>query len=207
MDLVGSDHAEIVLEDGDGQVVMQLKLDYLTADDSQPSGYGSLGVTGGEGEMILGDAGHVVRWMTSQDRNLNERGYDAYTVDSPATDEDYTPNADTPEWDYRVVYEAWIDLDAFGPGGFGGAKIEFVHASPSKADSNTIEVTPGECPPPPCTGSDPDATCTDDPPPDEPPPDTQCGGSDPDEACVDGGVPPDTAEPNCDLNPEDCMVD
>lgn len=206
-DLVGSDHAEILFEDATGEVVMQFKLDYLSDDPSAPSGYASLGVTDGEGEMILGDAAHVVRWMTSEDRNLNERGYGEYTVDSPATDDAYTPNASTPEWDYRVVYEAWIALDAFGSAGFGGASIEFVHASPSKAESNTIEVTPGECPPPPCAGSDPDATCADAPPPDEPPPDDSCGGTDPDAVCSDAGLPPDMPGPDCEMFPDQCMVD
>ena len=37
-DLVGSDHAEIILKDGNGEVVMQFKLDYLSEDASQPSG-------------------------------------------------------------------------------------------------------------------------------------------------------------------------
>ncbi|HMI90926.1 MAG TPA: hypothetical protein VK509_06155 [Polyangiales bacterium] len=181
-DLVESDHAEILLKDAGGAVVMQFKLDYLSVDASQASGYGSLGVLGGEGMMILGDPAHVVRWTSSQTRNLNERGYGEYTTESPATDENYTPNPATPEWDYRVVYEAWIDLAAFGSAGFGGAGIEFVHASPSKASSNTVEVVPGKCPP--C--QDPDG-CHDDPPPPPPP----CGSSDPDAVCGDAGIPDD----------------
>ena len=227
-DLVGSDHAEILLKDDSGTVVMQFKLDYLTEDAASPSGYASLGVSGGEGKMIIGDAAHVVRWMTSEDRNLNERGYSDYIVDSPATDEDYAPNSSTPEWDYRVVYEAWIALEAFGDGGFGGATIEFVHASPSKAESNTIEVEPGECPPPPCTndpdepcgdtdepppppppcgGSDPDAVCSDAGVPTDEPPPPPCGGSDPDAVCADAGLPPDEEGPDCEMFPDQCMVD
>jgi hypothetical protein len=212
-DLVGSDHAEILFRDANGELVMQFKLDYLTADAASPSGYASLGVTGGEGKMIVGDAAHVVKWMTSQDRNLNERGYDSYTVDSPATDADYTPNTSTPEWDYRVVYEAWISLEAFGDGGFGGAEIEFVHASPSKAESNTIEVEPGECPPPPCPGTDPDVVCGENPPdedpPDEdpPPPDAGVCSLDPDAPCGDAGLPPPEEGPDCEMFPDQCMVD
>jgi hypothetical protein len=203
MDLVGSDHAEIILTDAAGKTVMQFKLDYISQDASAPSGYACLGVTGGEGKMIIGDANDVVRWMTSEDRNLNERGYSSYTVDSPATDEDYTPNADTPEWDYRVVYEAWVDVEAFGAAGFGGATIEYVHASPSKTDSNTIEVMPGKCPP--C--NDPDR-CHKDPPPPPPPP-TTCGSNDPDEVCADASVPPpdNGGKPlSCDGGKE-CTVD
>jgi hypothetical protein len=176
-DLLESDHAEIILKDGSGAVAVQLKLDYISADPAQPSGYGALGVLGGEGEMIIGDPADVVRWMTSEDRNLNERGYASYIVDSPATDENFTANPATPEWDYRVVYEAWIALRAFGAAGFGGATIEYVHASPSKAASNTLETEPGDCP---C--SDPDG-CHDTPPP-------PCTSNDPDAVCADGGIPP-----------------
>jgi hypothetical protein len=185
-DLVESDHAEMILQDAAGKNVMQFKLDYLSADPSKPSGYGCLGVLGGEGAMILGDAADVVRWSSSEDRNLNERGYASYTSVSPATDSDYTPNPDTPEWDYRVVYEAWIDIDAFGAAGFGGATIEYVHASPSKADGNTVEVKPGDCP---C--NDPDG-CHDNPPP--PPPKDSCGSNDPDNVCGDAGL--DASTPN-----------
>jgi hypothetical protein len=180
-DLIESDHAEIVLTDANGSAVMQFKLDYISVDPSRPSGYGCLGVSGGEGAMILGDAADVVRWMSSEDLNLNERGYASYTTESPATDASFSPNPATPEWDYRVVYEAWIDIDAFGQAGFGGATIEYVHASPSKADSNTVEVKPGDCP---C--NDPDG-CHDNPPP--PPPTQSCGSNDPDEVCGDAGIP------------------
>ena len=200
-DLVGSDHAEIILKDANDVAVMQFKLDYLSEDAAQPSGYGALGVTGGEGKVILGDPAHVVRWSTSQDLNLNERGYASFVVDSPATDADYTPNSETPEWDYRVVYEAWIDLRAFGDAGFGGATIEFVHASPSKTASNTIEVKEGKCPP--CT--DPDG-CHDVPPP----PPGECGSRDPDAVCADAGPPDNPGTPvDCNKNPEQpgCMVD
>ncbi|HMI91242.1 MAG TPA: hypothetical protein VK509_07755, partial [Polyangiales bacterium] len=201
-DLVGSDHAEIILEDAAGAIVMRFKLDYLSEDAQSPSGYGALGVLGGEGKVLIGNPAHVVRWMTSEDRNLNERGYASYTVDSPATDENYTPNTDTPEWDYRVVYEAWIDLEAFGAAGFGDATIEYVHASPAKSSSNTIEVEPGKCPP--C--QDPDG-CHDNPPP--PPPGKVCGADDPDEVCGDAGIPNGGTPVDCIKTPDDegCMVE
>ena len=83
---------------------------------------------------------------TSLDRDLNGCGY-CYTVDSPATDASYTPNPATPRWDYRIVYEVWVDAAAFGAAGPGDTLIENVHASPSKAASNTISVTKKGCPP------------------------------------------------------------
>jgi hypothetical protein len=145
-DLVGSDHVELLLTDGMGKTVMDFKVDYITADSSSACGYHTLGVSGGEGKMIQGDASAVLKVATSLDRNLNGCGY-CYTTDSPATDEKYTPNASAPAWDYRVVYEVWLALDTFGSAGFGQAYITNVHASPSKLANNTVEVEATPCPP------------------------------------------------------------
>jgi hypothetical protein len=135
------------VNDGAGTKVMDFNVDYISADPSKPCGYGTLGVSGGDGGMLLGDPSHILAASTSLDRNLNGCGYCSYTVDSPATDDSYTPNPATPNWDYRVVYEVWIDPAAFGPAGFGSALVEFVHASPAKADSDTVYVKSGPCPP------------------------------------------------------------
>lgn len=145
-DLVGSDHVELLLTDGQGSTVMDFKVDYITADSSSSCGYGTLGVTGGEGKVIQGNAATVLKVATSMDRNLNGCGH-CLTVDSPATDEKYTPNPSAPDWDYRVVYEVWLDLDAFGSAGFGQAYINSVHASPSKLANNTVDVEATPCPP------------------------------------------------------------
>jgi hypothetical protein len=125
---------------------MDFKIDYVSEDASSACGYRSLGVKGGEGKVLLGDASAVLGVSTSIDRNLNGCGF-CYTVDSPATDASYTANPATPNWDYRVVYEVWIDLASFGTSGFGQAYIESVHASPSKLSNNTVEVEPVPCPP------------------------------------------------------------
>lgn len=154
-DLTKSDHAEITVRSSSGAPTLQFKLDYVSELASAPSGFGSLGVKGGDGAMLVGDAAWIVQWDTSISRNLNERGYGRYTVDSPVTDSNYTPNPQAPEWDYRVVYEAWIDVAAFGGAAFGGADISFVHASPAKAENDTLEVEPGDCPPPFCQPDDP----------------------------------------------------
>ena len=145
-DLVGSDHVELQLFDAAGQLALHFKLDYISEDPSRPCGYGTLGVTGGEGKMLVGTASSVLAAATSLDRDLNGCGY-CYTVDSPATDASYSPNPATPRWDYRVVYEVWIDAAVFGPAGPGDTLLENVHASPSKADSNTVTVKKGTCPP------------------------------------------------------------
>jgi hypothetical protein len=127
-----------------GPIVIDAKVDYLSGDPMSPSGFRSLGVAGGDGMMVVGSRADVLAAMTSLDRNLNERGY-MYTVDSPATDTGYTPNAMTPDWDYRVVYELWIRASAFGAGP-GIVTIPYVAASPSKLGQDTIAVEPDVCP-------------------------------------------------------------
>jgi hypothetical protein len=165
------------MTDAQGTEKLKFKADYITESASAPSGYASLGVTGGEGKMLTGAASAVVAVSTSLDRNLNQCGYKGYLVDSPATDVNYTANPATPQWDYRVVYDVWVDRDTFGAIGFGRASVGFVHASPSKAGKNTIDVVPRKCPPgwppyctnpngctPPVCGDEPDEFCTAHPP-------------------------------------------
>jgi hypothetical protein len=154
-DLTKSDHTELLLTDATGATVMNFKIDYVTADPTQPCKFGTLGVTGGDGSVITGDASKVLAQTTSITRNLNGCGYcqsaacegGDCTVNSPPTDENFTPNPGTPNWDYRAVYEVWIDITAFGTAGFGQAYMTYVHASPSKAQNETINITPTPCPP------------------------------------------------------------
>jgi hypothetical protein len=161
-DLVGSDHVELLLTDGAGTTVMDFDLDYISQSSATTCGYDNLGVSGGEGKMVRGSASAILGATSSLARNLNGCGY-CYTEDSPATDESYSVNSQAPNWDYRVVYEVWLDLDAFGAAGFGQAYIESVHASPSKLDDNTVNVEPTPCPPtwdtPYCPPGSTDANC------------------------------------------------
>jgi hypothetical protein len=145
-DLVGSDHAEIQLLDADGQIAMEFWLDYLSASDAAPSDYASLGVSGGEGRISVGDPDWILASSSSMDRNLNACGLGDFLTDSPETDENYTPNPAASDWDYRVSYEAWISSEAFADAGFGSALIELVHASPSKHGGNSLNVLPAPCP-------------------------------------------------------------
>jgi hypothetical protein len=154
-DLIKSDHTELLLTDTSGATVMNFKIDLATADPTKACQYGTLGVRGGDGAVIVGDASAVLAVSTSLDRNLNGCGYcksaacassGDCTIDSPATDAMYTPNPLTPNWDYRVVYETWIDLNAFGSAGFGQAYITYTHSSPGKK-VDTINVVPTPCPP------------------------------------------------------------
>lgn len=197
LDIDKSDHAELVLTDGNGDVAVQFKLDYLSPDSSAPSGYASLGVVAGDGSMIAGDPASVVGFQTAMDRNFNERGYGDYISTSPMTDDIYTPDPAAPDWDFFYVYEAWVDLDAFGSAGLGDVTIEHLHASPSKTGTDTVVVEPDPCPPdwdPDCLDpdgcdgepnppGDPDCTdpdgCDGEPNPDDP------GNNDPPAECVD----------------------
>jgi hypothetical protein len=145
-DLVGSDHVELVLVDAKGNPVLDFDVDYVSKKADAPCGYGTLGVSGGEGKMLLGEASAVVAVSTSIDRNLNGCGYCLIT-DSPATDAAFTADPKAPNWDYRVIYEVWIDFSTFKGHGYGGAYIPQVHASPSMASTNTIDVEPNPCPP------------------------------------------------------------
>jgi len=145
-DLVGSDHVELVLVDGKGNSVLDFDVDYVSEKPDAPCGYGTLGVSGGEGKMLMGDASAVVAVATSIDRNLNGCGY-CLTTDSPVSDDNFAIDPSAPNWDYRVIYEVWIDFSIFKGLGFGGAYIPQVHASPSMASTNTIDVNPAPCPP------------------------------------------------------------
>lgn len=142
--LTGSDHLQIALYDANNVKKLELKLDYLTASSAAPSGYKSLGVSGGEGSMIFGNASDVLNVVTSLDQNFNTFGY-VLTTNSPETNDDYMADPNYPNWIYEVWYEAEVKLSAFGAAGFGTASITGIHASPSKTGNNTEMVTPGDC--------------------------------------------------------------
>ena len=136
-DLVGSDHAIIGFEDADGNLLYEVKLDYITEDDTAPSGYSSGGIWDGDGKMELGSEDVVLHARSSLEHNLNELGC-VYLEDSPIA-------GDCPDWERRVIYEVWLDADRFGPAGFGRPVLDHVHASPSRMD-DTVPVDPGEPP-------------------------------------------------------------
>ena len=150
--LRGSDRVELALYNGDGNLALQFEVDYLDDEGQGPSGYGTGGVSEGDGDMIFGDEGDVLSVRTSLSENLNTYGY-VLLEDSPETDENYTPNADYPEWIFEVWYEVTVDLDAFGVSGFGFPEIVDLHASPSKTGNNSEPVEFAECCGSSCNGS------------------------------------------------------
>ena len=143
--LTGSDELQLALYDAKGVKRMEFKIDYLSATSSVPSGYGSLGVSGGDGRMILGNASDVVEAVTSLDVNFNALGY-VLTQNSPKTDSIYTANAANPDWIYDVWYEVTVKPGPFAAG-FGEPRITGIHASPSKVGDHDCPVVEVPCPP------------------------------------------------------------
>ena len=144
-DLVGSDKVELFFADIKGNLAMHIVVDYISASTAVASGYDCLGVTGGDGKVVLGNASNVLAARSSLDVNFNDYGY-VLTQDSPVTDSSYAPDPKYPKWIFEVWYEVWVKWSAFGPDGPSKAYITGIHASPSRVGSNTIPVEPGKCP-------------------------------------------------------------
>jgi len=150
--LVGSDKSEFEFSLS-GATFLDVKLDYISEDAGATSGYRSLGATGKDGGVEVGSVSDIVSAVTSLDFDLNSlAGGAAYTTDSPATDDDYTPNAAIPDWVYEVTYEFRVAAGAFGniilldsegfTNGFGMV-LSDLHASPHKnGEFKDIEVPP-----------------------------------------------------------------
>jgi hypothetical protein len=86
-DLVNSDHAEFRFTNTAGVVVLDFYVDDLSAQSTAPSGYGTLGVLGGDGYMIKGSASNVLSCWTSAANNLNQSpAYYGYKTNSPVND-------------------------------------------------------------------------------------------------------------------------
>ncbi len=154
-ELRGGDHTELSLSNGDGQIVLTIRIDLISPDAAFPCGFGTKGVSGEEGKVVLGDPTWILGAATSISRNLNGCGYCAREAcapsvdckrDSPATDDAYTPNPLTPNWDYRHVYEVWIATAAFAASGFGRTAINHNESSPSKIDENELLFESAACP-------------------------------------------------------------
>jgi|GEM_PF-1651409 len=142
--LYQSDQIQLTLYDNNNSKKLEFKMDYLSADASVSSGYKSLGVTGGDGGMMTGNASSVISVYTSMDKNFNELGY-VLTENSPATDENYTPNPTYPNWIFDVWYEVVVDAAVFGASGFKNAALTGMHASPSKTGVESEPVDEGPC--------------------------------------------------------------
>jgi hypothetical protein len=144
-DLVESDKNEFFLGNAQGDLVMDFNEDYLHNSSAFPSGYGTLGATGGDGSMLLGNLSDILAVQTSLGYNFNVYGY-KLTTDSPLTDASYTPNPTYPNWIFEVWYEWYVKISAFGAAGPGKIFITGLHASPNKLNIKPLPLTPGKCP-------------------------------------------------------------
>jgi hypothetical protein len=153
--LTGSDKAGIQLRDQNGVVRLSFNMDYLSADASKPSGYGSLGVTGGDGGMVVGTSSGITV-TTSLAKNLNnvnipglfnashvqQFGSVNVLVNSPPTDAAHqTYNISDPTlagWDFHDTYFATISAAKLASIGFNPAtwtvepNLTVLHNSPAK---------------------------------------------------------------------------
>ena len=160
-DLVGSDKAEFLFKDATGKTVFDFCLDYISVKAGTPSGYASLGVNGGEGKVLLGQASWLLEWSTSLADNLNNWGLCTngscgaggvnLITNSPPTSPSTTYNV-APQfaaWEFSIIYAVKVSHLAFGSAGFGSVTIPAVHNSPPKIGANAASQIP--CTPQPPT--------------------------------------------------------
>jgi hypothetical protein len=147
--LTGSDKAQFVFKDANGNVVFDFLLDYISAKSGTPSGYASLGATGGDGSVSTGLSSWLLDYQTSLAANLNNTGYCNagnctvsgvnLLVNSPPTTPAHTGYGLPPafsQWDFNIVYTVKVSHLAFGSAGFGSVAVPSVHNSPPKCGSN-----------------------------------------------------------------------
>jgi hypothetical protein len=139
-ELVGSDHVRLNFYNGNGELFFDAKVDYIS---SSGSGYGTLGVTDGDGKIYVGDESMVYNVRTSLSENFNTLDCEL-TVDSPSIEDP----VECPDWDFNVWYEVTLSPDAFAEHGFAYPDLTFIHASPAKISSSTVLVYPGPKPMP-----------------------------------------------------------
>ncbi len=136
-DLLGSDQADFQFTDSKGNVVLDFLADYVSASSKFPSGYGTLGVSGGDGKVNVGSAANVLYVDTTITDNLNQSSaYYGFTTNSPATSDPLDAG-----WNNVDGYTVIVSAAAFGANGFGGVSIPYVHDSPSKI-AGTIKFIP-----------------------------------------------------------------
>lgn len=143
--LLGSDKAEFRFSDANGAVVLDFFVDYISSSSSFPSGYGSLGITGGDGSWVSGNKAYLLSATTSLSDSLNTAAFKSgFNVNSPPETAPLSGVSVPPGWDYDNSYTVVVSKAAFGAAGFGGVSIPAVHDSPPKIGSSNL-VTPSPC--------------------------------------------------------------
>lgn len=155
-DLVGSDHAGFQLVDAGGTTRLSFNVDYISAVSSAPSGYASLGVTGGDGKMLVGTADGISA-TTSLANNLNninipglfnaahvqQFGSVNLLINSPPTDPQHLTysisDASLAGWDFHDTYYVTVSAAKLASIGFDPSTWKVLpnaaqlHNSPAKA--------------------------------------------------------------------------
>jgi hypothetical protein len=158
--LVGSDQAVFEFRDSKGNVVLAFDVDYISLKTGTPSGYDSLGVLGGEGNMNVGSASHVLFATSSLAQNLNTQGFCLggnctvagvnLLANSPPTvsSSSYTLPAGSPfaNWNFTNSYIVKVGAAAFetiDPGAvFGTVVVTDQHNSPAKRKTDGLTMCP-----------------------------------------------------------------
>jgi hypothetical protein len=155
--LVGSDKAGIQIKNSSGTVILSFNMDYISQLASAPSGYASLGVTGGEGSMLVGTSTgiSVTTSLANNLNNINIPGLfstnGSHTqlitgasntnvlVNSPPTDPAHTTYVISDPafaaWDFHDTYYARISaakVATFGAGYTVSPNLTVLHNSPAK---------------------------------------------------------------------------
>jgi hypothetical protein len=163
--LVGSDKAQFIIKDNSGNTVMNFYFDYISAKSGTPSGYDTLGVTGGEGAISVGSAAWVMSDSTTSFAvDLNRLGYFSggvcnvtggtnLLVDSPPTTGPlsyvFANPADFPNgWDFNDTYYVHISAAAFGGNdpSLYTVTVPSVHNSPAKVCQPDLPPAPPSSP-------------------------------------------------------------
>ncbi|HEX4120617.1 MAG TPA: hypothetical protein VH619_08385 [Verrucomicrobiae bacterium] len=138
-DLTGSDGAAFLFTDAKTNTVLEFECDYISQSSLFPSDYGTLGATGGDGQMIVGSTSNILSADTTLTADLNQSpAFYEYTVNSPAPS---SPNY--ANWDVVDGYDITVSGSVFS-NGFGGVSIPYVHNSPSKING-IIRFLPVPC--------------------------------------------------------------
>ena len=120
--LVGSDMAQFAVFTKTGTKALEFKIDTISALSTAPSGYASLGATGGEGGILSGTAAWVIDATTAIDANLNDYGYCSGGATGTCrttllVNSGPSPNATfpgNPNFSLINAFYAVIDAQAFG---------------------------------------------------------------------------------------------
>lgn len=147
--LVNNNAAQFTFTNGNGAVVWNGVVDYISATKSAtfgngavtyPAGYGTLGVSGGSGKLLQGKASDLLFASTTLTTDLNQSSaFYGFTKNSPS------PLANYPSWDVVDGYTLLIDSSIFGKIGFGGVSIPAVQNSAQQICGASSKVTPVPC--------------------------------------------------------------